>query len=226
VLYDAPMIMDNKTLTNPWDHIKGIEPISLCDWPGKVVCVLFFGGCNFKCPTCHNFLLAQHPEKIPSVDKEEILFFLKARRAWLDGVVLSGGEPTYIRGLKKVIMALREMGFKIKLDTNASHPEVVEELLTQGLVDLVAVDVKGPYDLYPQLTGDAISREEIREKLTAIFSIAKDHPSMFYFRCTQVPLLTDTHLEEVRSYLPRGFELYIQKYIKPRHIHNEDNKEG
>ncbi len=205
-----------------WHQLKGIEPVSLCDWPGKVSCVLFFGGCNFRCPTCHNYMLARHGERLPSLDRDEVLFFLRGRKKWLDGVVLSGGEPCEAKGLDEIIFVLREMGFKVKLDTNGSHPEVVESLVERSLIDAVAVDVKGPYSLYPQLTGGTITPEEIQRKLTQIFSIAKRYPSMFYFRCTRVPLLSEEHLRETRSYLPEGFELSIQEYIEPKPFFEEN----
>ncbi len=159
------------------------------------------------------------------LDKEEVLFFLRGRKKWLDGVVLSGGEPTEVKGIEEIIITLREMGFKIKLDTNGSHPEVIESLIQKGLIETIAVDVKGPYYLYPDLTGGGITEEDIKKKLTQIFSIAKNHPSMFYFRCTRVPMLSQKHIEEIKSYLPKDFALSIQEYIEPNYLQRENKEE-
>ncbi len=197
-----------------YEHIKGFQPISLCDWPSKVCSVLFMGGCNFRCPTCHNKNIAFYPEKIATIPEKDIFDYLAVRKKWIDGVVISGGEPTISTGLDRLILDIRELGFKIKLDTNGSNPDVVEELLKRGLVDLFAVDVKGPFEKYPELTGNKISEKEIKINLDKIFYLASKYPSNFLFRLTKVPLLTKEDIHKTKNYLPQGFKLILQEYME------------
>ncbi len=207
-----------------WPFIKGFQSVSLCDWPGKISCVIFIGGCNLRCPTCHNKLLVEHPERLPSIPKRELLAYLKKRKLWLDGIVISGGEPTII-DLKHLIKDLKkEVDLPIKIDTNGLIPEVIEELLKEELVDLVAVDLKGPWSKYPQLTGGKCDPEKAKAKLSKIFALAHKQPSKFLFRCTKVPMLDDKDFLIIKSYLPKGFKLKFQEYREPKDIiFMEDN---
>ncbi|MFV0349131.1 MAG: anaerobic ribonucleoside-triphosphate reductase activating protein [Halodesulfovibrio sp.] len=208
-----------------WDSIFGFERVSLCDWPGMNSRVIFLGGCNMRCPTCHNYMLAWHSETMPVYPRKEIEGYLKARQRWIDGVVITGGEATTVAGLDGLIRDLHALNMPVKLDTNGMHPEVVESLLAQNLVDLFAVDVKGPYRKYPQLTGGTTQPEEAKRNLEAIFAMAKKHPQAFLFRLTHVPILTDEDVEEARSYVPEGFTLKLQRYVPPRRSHAETDIE-
>jgi pyruvate formate lyase activating enzyme len=201
---------------NPWTYLRGIEPSSFCDWPGRISAVLFFGTCNLRCPTCHNAELAWHPERLPLISRERLTGFLNARGKWLDGVVFSGGEPSQVPGLGIVLDFVRSQGLDCKLDTNGCYPEVVESFLSRGLVQQVAVDVKGPWSKYPELTGQRCTAEEARRNLGRIFELAESFPGTFHFRCTKVPLLTPEDLELAASYPPEGFELSFQEYIPPK----------
>ncbi len=201
---------------NPWSYLRGIEPSSFCDWPGRVSAVLFFGTCNFRCPTCHNSELAWHPERLPVISREKLKTFLAARGQWLDGVVLSGGEPAQVPGLETVLAFLRDLGLEVKIDSNGSFPDVIEDLLDQGLVRQVAVDVKGPWAKYPALTGHCCTAEEAARNLGRIFDLARAHPGAFLFRCTKVPLLSAEDLEVTASAVPEGHELTLQNYIPPK----------
>jgi pyruvate formate lyase activating enzyme len=146
-----------------WQLVKGFEPVSLCDWPAKISCVIFIGGCNFRCPTCHNKSIAFYPEKISSIPKEDILEYLVQKRGWIDGVVITGGEPTCASGLDFLIKEIKDLGYLVKLDTNGSNPELIEDFLIRDLVDVFAVDVKGPFEKYEILTGNRITQEKIRK---------------------------------------------------------------
>ncbi len=201
---------------NPWSYLRGIEPSSLCDWPGRVSAVLFFGTCNLRCPTCHNKELAWHPERLPAISKEKLGSFLKTRKTWLDGVVISGGEPAQVPGLEAVLTFLNDLGLECKIDSNGCFPEIIEHLVHTDLVRQVAVDVKGPWAKYPELTGQRCSVEQARRNLSRIFELARAHPQAFLFRCTRVPLLTAEDLELAASYVPEGFELSLQNYIPPK----------
>ncbi len=198
-----------------WLSVKGFQPISLCDWPGKVSSVLFIAGCNLRCPTCHNKELAFFHKKLSPVPKEEVLSYLKKRKGWIDGIVISGGEPTLIN-LEGLILELKEeVNLPIKVDTNGMKPEVVKELLKKKAVDLFAVDIKGPWNKYFELTGGRCDFRRAETKIRYIINLAKENPSKFYFRITKVPLLSDEDIKEVESYLPKEFKLNVQKFINP-----------
>ena len=130
----------------------GWQKCSLIDFPEKISVVLFTKGCTFRCPFCHNPSLVL-PGPTPCIDEEEVFAFLEQRRGKLDGVVISGGEPTIHEGLVPFIRTVKHMGFCVKLDTNGSRPEVVESLLKEGLIDYWAVDRKASLARYSQLVG-------------------------------------------------------------------------
>ncbi|WP_457570761.1 anaerobic ribonucleoside-triphosphate reductase activating protein, partial [Desulfovulcanus sp.] len=185
-------------------------------WPGKVTAVLFFGGCNLRCPTCHNARLAWEPQSLPPLDWGEVLKKIDQDKTWLDGLVITGGEPTILPGLEQVLSRLKEFDLPLKMDTNGLRPDVVKLVLEKDLVQVVAVDVKGPWEKYPQLTGNKVSSQKAQECLEALFDMAKKYPTRFIFRCTKVPDLTEEDIHKARSYLPKGFELREQTYIEPK----------
>ena len=127
--------------------IAGLQKMTLLDYPGKVACTVFLQGCNFRCPFCHNsdLLGKDGPEPI---SEETLLTFLKKRVGLLDGVCITGGEPTLQPGLKALIEKIKELGFLVKLDTNGTRPDVMKELVQAGLVDYVAMDVKNSPEHY------------------------------------------------------------------------------
>lgn len=208
----------------PWKFVRGFERFSLCDWPGNTCCVIFLGGCNLHCPTCHNAEMAWHYESLPALKRDALLDFIRQRKKWLDGVTVTGGEPTTVPGLNVILSDLAEIGLKIKLDSNGMRPEVLEQILDLNVVTTFAVDIKGPYEKFPQLTGNAVTAEEAQANIEKIFALAKAQPDKFYFRTTKVPLLTDDDIETVRTYLPHGFSLTEQKFVEPRRtLHAETN---
>lgn len=200
----------------PWNHIRGMQPQSFCDWPGHVSAVLFTGGCNLHCPTCHNAGLAWHPEEHPLVGRETVLTHLQSHRNWLDGVVITGGEPTLVPGLDQLCRDCLDCGLPCKLDTNGMRPDVVAELLEQDVLSLVAVDVKGPWSKYPELTGKACTPEQAQSCLEQIFALSKRYPGRFAFRCTKVPPLSEDDLAATKTLIPTGMKLTFQDYIPPR----------
>lgn len=207
---------------SPWSRLRGLELVSLCDWPGRVSAVLFLGGCDLRCPTCHNAALAWTPETLPAISEADAVRLLEAERDWLDGLVVTGGEATLSPDLPKWLSDLRErFGLPIKLDTNAMRPDVVAACLARGATDLVAVDVKGPFSKYPLLTGGRADAEQAAVCLERIFGLAATFPDRFMFRCTAVPQLTPEDIGHVRSLLPTGFALTIQPY-SPVRISNSE----
>jgi len=132
--------------------ICGLQKMTLLDFPGKIACTVFLGGCNFRCPFCHNSeLFMGKPEKL--MEDEEFFQFLSTRKGLLDGVCVSGGEPTLYKNLSEFMARIKELGFLVKLDTNGYRPEVVKQLVADGLVDYIAMDVKNSPDLYARTVG-------------------------------------------------------------------------
>ncbi|WP_432735392.1 anaerobic ribonucleoside-triphosphate reductase activating protein [Maridesulfovibrio sp. FT414] len=214
-------------ISSGWTHLRGIEPLSLCDWPGRTSCVFFLGGCNLSCPTCHNFDMAWNMENLPLLSRRDMTTFLRDRARWLDGVTITGGEPTAVPGLGEILHEIRRIsGLPIKMDSNGMLPDVLEDILRQKLADVFAIDVKGPYEKYPALTGRAVTAEAARRNLERVFALAEANPQAFYFRLTKVPILTDEDVETAKGYLPDGFELTIQNYIPPRREHAHADNEA
>lgn len=199
-----------------WKYVRGFENLSLCDWPGRTSCIIFLGGCNLRCPTCHNHQLAWDMNALPTVDPVDIRSYLRDRAGWLDGVTITGGEPTMVPGVGELLFEVKKFGLPVKVDTNGMRPDVVKDLLQYKLADVFAVDVKGPYAKYPSLTGNAVSEIAARANLERIFELALLKPEAFYFRTTRVPGLTEDDLATAQDYLPLEYELTIQQYVPPR----------
>jgi pyruvate formate lyase activating enzyme len=125
-------------------RIASLQKQSLIDWPGKMVAVVFTKGCNFRCGYCHNpsLVLPALYNQTPNIDPSEVLRYLKDRASWLDGLVVTGGEPTIQKGLKHFLNEAKKLGYSIKLDTNGSNPNLLHELIESKLVDTVAMDIK------------------------------------------------------------------------------------
>lgn len=134
-------------------RICGFNKTTLLDYPGKVASTIFLGGCNFRCPFCQNGILVVAPGEQPDYSQEELLTFLKKRKGILDGVCISGGEPTLSDGLEEFLGKIKELGYAVKLDTNGSRPKIVKHLAEAGLIDKVAMDIKACPDNYGSLTG-------------------------------------------------------------------------
>ncbi|MAG39991.1 anaerobic ribonucleoside-triphosphate reductase activating protein [Candidatus Pacearchaeota archaeon] len=147
-------------------EIAGIEKFSLVDYPGEVCCVLFLKGCNFRCGFCHNPQLVI-PQKTPLYSNEKILEFLEKRKNKLTGVCITGGEPL-LSIEKNFLRQIKELGYKIKIDTNGSNPNRLKELIGEGLVDYVAMDIKGAKELYKEITNSKVDIEKIEESIKTI----------------------------------------------------------
>lgn len=133
--------------------IKGLAKLTLLDFPGKVACTVFTGGCNFKCPFCHNASLAVRAVELPTIPEDEILSFLKKRKGILDGVCVSGGEPLLMPDLADFLGRIKEMGYSVKLDTNGYLPRRLSSVIELGLVDAVAMDIKNSPQKYALTAG-------------------------------------------------------------------------
>jgi len=148
-------------------ELKGFLDSSFVDWPGKVAAVVFLPGCNFRCPYCHNHQLVLAPEGLETFRLEDVLARLEELRGWVDGVCVTGGEPTLHPGLPGLLATFRARGLAVKLDTNGSRPDVLEPLLAEGLADAVALDLKAPLEPIPyrRNAGPGGDPEEIARSL-------------------------------------------------------------
>lgn len=213
---ENPMLRISSEKNSPWQNLKGFQKQSFIDWPGSLVAVLFFSDCNFRCPTCHNADLAWK-KSLPPLDAKEILHYLNQKKSWYDGLVLSGGEVTLQKDLAFLLQELAFLNLPIRIDSNGHNPELLAELLQNNSIQAVAIDIKGPFEKYPALTGNRWSPQQAKNTLQALFALAEKYgPKVFQFRTTKVPLLDKKDLDIVHSYLPKGFSLLEQEFISPR----------
>ena len=133
--------------------INGFQKLTVLDYPGKVACIVFTPGCNFRCPFCHNASLVTHIDKETYIDVDEVLSYLKKRQGLLDGVVITGGEPLLQDGIEELIAEIKALGYAVKLDTNGSFPEKLISIVEKGLVDYVAMDIKNCKEKYGETIG-------------------------------------------------------------------------
>ena len=192
-------------------RIGGFQPLTLSDYPGLMAAMIFTQGCNFRCPFCHNGSLWEvDPERAEPMPESAVYDFLEHRRGFLDGIVVSGGEPTIHPDIVAFIATLARKGLEVKLDTNGSRPAVLRELLDCHLLDYVAMDIKAPFDKYALLAGTETSVERIDESIGLLIASGVMHE----FRTTFVPgLLTEEDIEVIRSYLPQGARYTVQEFV-------------
>ncbi len=190
--------------------IGGFQPFTLTDFPGKVAAIVFTQGCNFRCPFCHNVELVKGQPSIGAVpDESEILKLLESRAGKLDGVVITGGEPTIQKDLATFCSRVKSMGYAVKLDTNGSNPDRIEELIRAGAVDFLAMDIKAPLYLYTKLVGVPVDTTAIARSIEIVASSGIAH----LFRTTFVkPLLNDSHIEEIQGLVPPGSPHVLQEF--------------
>ncbi|MBQ5738892.1 MAG: anaerobic ribonucleoside-triphosphate reductase activating protein [Oscillospiraceae bacterium] len=190
-------------------NIQGLQKMTLLDFPGKVACTVFLGGCDLRCPFCHNSDLIGG--NAPTVlDDEGLLAFLKKRQGLLDGVAFTGGEPLLRSELKELIVKIRALGFAVKLDTNGTHPARLRELLDEKLVDYVAMDIKNSPARYGETVGVAnIDLAPIRESVKLL--MASGIP--YEFRTTVVAEFhDDASFEEMGQWVAGAERFYLQRF--------------
>lgn len=187
--------------------VKGLQKLTLIDYPGKVACTLFTFGCNFRCPYCHN------PELViddgtPPISEENIFRFLEERKGFLDGVCITGGEPTLHDDLPNFIKKLKNLGYSVKLDTNGTNPKMLKQLIEEKLVDYIAMDVKAPLKRYESVVKTKIDVEKISESI----EIVKTFPE-HEFRTTVVPeLLSKEDILTIAKQLEGVRRFFIQQF--------------
>jgi len=202
--------------------IKGFIETSFVDWDGKIVSTAFVPTCNFRCPFCFNHDLITHPKRYPDVPQSAITDFIGRNRDFLDGVCITGGEPTTSRGLGDFCRTVHSIGLKVKLDTNGSRPRVLSGLVSDGLVDYVAMDIKAPPD------GRAYGRA-IGVRAGAILDSVKENVEFlmgsgieYEFRTTVVPKLhSEEDILEIAKWI-RGARSYVLQKFRPESAWRSD----
>ena len=191
-------------------QIHGFQKLTLLDYPGKVACTIFFGHCNFRCPFCHNGNLVLHPEQEPEISEDEIWTLLSKRRGVLDGVCVTGGEPTLEPELPLLLARIRAMGYLVKLDTNGYRPDVLKKLVADDLVDYVAMDIKNSPERYAETAGIAnLDILKIQESVEFLLSDAVDYE----FRTTITrELHGKEEMETIGRWLSGCKRYYLQNY--------------
>ena len=203
--------------------IGGLQKNSLIDYPGKISCVIFLSGCNFDCPYCHNPQLVKIDKQTPSIGENHIYMFLQNRKGFLDGVVISGGEPTIQPGLISMCKKIKQMGYPVKLDTNGSRPEVIRWLIEEDLIDYIAMDVKTDPERYPRYIQRDCNAETIRSSIRIIMDSRISHE----FKTTCIRPIVDAGVIGTISGLIQGAMLYaIQRSNLSRVLHPEFFKDG
>ncbi len=188
---------------------------SLIDWEGKIVSTLYVSSCNFRCPYCYNCDLVLHPNNFKNIPFEDINSYLLGRKDFIDGICMSGGEPTLYPDLPSYFKEIKDKGFLIKLDTNGANPKLLEELLGLGLVDYIAMDIKSSLDFddYSKAAGirDKILLEKVKDSIKLIMNSKVDYE----FRTTVVPILhTEETIIKIAKYIS-GAKKYVLQNFSP-----------
>ena len=199
-------------------EIKGLIESSFLDWDGKIVSTIYLPKCNLHCPFCHNWKLIEQPEDFKTISRSKLLRHLRANHDFIDGVCITGGEPTIYSKLPELIDFIRDLGLKIKLDTNGTNPEMLAELINEKKIEYIAMDIKGPVDeRYNKLSGCKVDLDDIQESIRIIMSSGIDYE----FRTTVVPtLIAEQDINDILEYIPDAKKIVFQQFV-PDHTRAE-----
>lgn len=189
-------------------EIAGLQKMTLLDYPGRIACTVFLSGCNLRCPFCHNASLVLRPQA--ALSQADLLAFLETRKRKLDGVCVTGGEPTLYKDLPQLLAAIKALGFLVKLDTNGTRPQVLRDLLAANLLDYVAMDIKNSPAKYAATCGGAEVLDAVRESTACLEESAVDHE----FRTTVLhPFHTPGDLAAIGQWLRGTKRYFIQQFV-------------
>ncbi len=190
--------------------IAGMQKLTLLDYPNELACIIFTGGCNFKCPFCQNSSLIKYKEDETTISEEYVISYLEKRKNVLDGVVISGGEPTIHKELEEFIVKIKNLGYKVKLDTNGYNPVMLESLIIKGLIDYVAMDIKNSIDNYSKIVGlKTIKTDNILKSI----KILKNSNIDYEFRTT---IMKEYHsienIKKIIKLIGKDSKYYLQNF--------------
>ena len=190
--------------------IKGLQKTTLLDFPEKLACTVFTGGCNFRCPFCHNASLVLRAGEAQEISEADFFNYLNKRKGMLDGVCITGGEPTLCPDLEDFIKKIKELGLLVKLDTNGTFPEKIESLLDKGLVDYIAMDIKNSKSKYALTAGISEFPDAVEKSINIIINKAPDYE----FRTTVVrELHTPQDIVEIAKWIRNSKKYFLQAYV-------------
>ncbi|NCB93083.1 MAG: anaerobic ribonucleoside-triphosphate reductase activating protein [Clostridia bacterium] len=196
--------------------IHGFNKLTLLDYPGRLACTIFLGHCNFRCPFCHNAGLVLSPDKEPVIPMEEVLGTLKKRKGILEGVCITGGEPTMSAGLPDFIRKIKELGYAVKLDTNGTHPEMLRRMIEAGMIDYVAMDIKNSPEKYSETSG---VREVDIDAINESINLLKSGIIDYEFRTTVVKELHKKEdIEKIGKWLSGSRRYFLQAYKESEQV--------
>ncbi len=189
--------------------LHGIQKMTLLDFPGCVSCTIFLGGCDFRCPFCHNFELIDGTMK-PTVDDDELITFLEGRKGLLEGVAITGGEPLMHEDLPYLIKRIKDTGYRVKLDTNGYHPDRLKNIVDSGLVEYVAMDIKNSPEKYPITCGvDTVDMEKIYKSISVLMNSGIEYE----FRTTVVnELHEEDDFNKIGEMIKGAKHYYLQRF--------------
>ncbi|MEM4662681.1 MAG: anaerobic ribonucleoside-triphosphate reductase activating protein [Candidatus Diapherotrites archaeon] len=194
---------------NDEGYFAGMQKLSLIDYPGLVACTLFVSGCNFRCPFCQNPTLALGLEK-NRISKKEVLSLLKKRAGLMEGVCISGGEPAIHEWLLDFLKDVKNLGYRIKIDTNGSKPEFLLKLINKKIVDYIAMDIKAPLDKYDLAAGVAVDIEAVKKSIAILLERKVDYE----FRTTVVPTIIDLgDIEKICKSIKGAEKYFVQQFV-------------
>ncbi len=192
--------------------IKGLQKITLLDFPGKVACTVFTAGCNFRCPFCHNASLVTHTETAKNIPEEEIFAYLSRRKGILDGVGITGGEPLLQKDIAEFCQKIHEMGLLVKLDTNGSFPDRLRSLLEESLVDYIAMDIKNCKEAYAETCGLQDMTQELK-KIEESIRLIMNSDIPYEFRTTVVrELHSKERIERLAKEIAGAKRFFLQTF--------------
>ena len=190
--------------------INGLAKLTLLDFPGKTAATVFLAGCNFRCPFCHNAPLVTELEGAQHIGYDELEAFLKKRAGLLDGIAITGGEPTLRPELDELLSLIKRYGYATKLDTNGTNPRMLQGLLRDGILDYVAMDIKNSPQRYAEACGGVDILSEVQESVLLL----QDGPTDYEFRTTVCkPLHTEKEMEEIGRWLKGAKRYFLQPFV-------------
>lgn len=197
--------------------ISGFDKLTLLNYPGKVACTIFTKGCNFKCPFCHNSSLIELGNS--SYMYDEVFSYLNKRKNILEGVCISGGEPLIHKNIKILIKNIKDLGLSIKIDTNGSNPDMLQELIDENLIDYVAMDIKNTFDKYEITTGCKVNIDNIKRSI----NIIENSNLEYEFRTTIVKELHNKeNIKNIVKMLNKKSKYYIQNFVNSDGVLNKN----
>ena len=199
-------------------EIGGLQKLSLIDYPGRLSCIIFTIGCNFRCSYCYNPSLVEGTcGRIP---QKEIFSFLRKRKGLLDGVIITGGEPTIHNDLPDFIQRIKKMGFLVGLETNGTNPRMIKKLISERLIDYIAMDVKAPLKKYKEIVNVEVDLDKIKESIDVIMNSGIEYE----FRTTCYPLLTKDDFIKIFKLIKGAKKYGIQQFLDKNTLMDTDLK--